>query len=210
MLGKFQTAGPTKICLFVSLIYACFWHKAPLPERAPLNYFNLLTLLHKNPMPDIRDGWDAAVRSLCRHLWYFSEHLAPLALFDDRVDKKTKQAMVDNFSHPPNGLKQQDGKVFDHRIPLQEYVTSGSLMMLIFSPGMVKKKPKCFYQNILHSGTWTPSTSHLRPRSSSSRSSMTVLNEESLLFRTITPHLRRMKPRNNTCCDLSAATGSSF
>ena len=92
--------------------------------------FNLLTLLHKNPVPDIRDGWgDAAVRAFRHHLWYFSEQLAPLALFDDRVDEKTMQAMVDNFSHSSNGLKRQDNNVFDHRISLQEYVTSGSLVM---------------------------------------------------------------------------------
>ena len=50
-------------------------------QRAPLNYFNLL--LNKNPVPDIRDSWNAAVRSFRHRLWYFSEHLAPLALFDD-------------------------------------------------------------------------------------------------------------------------------
>ena len=45
--------------------------------------------------------------------------------------------MVNNFSRPPNGLKRRDGKVFDHRISLQEYVTSESLVMfnLLFVNG---------------------------------------------------------------------------
>ena len=42
-----ETPGLTKICLFVSLIYARYWHEAPLPERVSLNYFNPFTLLHK-------------------------------------------------------------------------------------------------------------------------------------------------------------------
>ena len=41
-----KTAGLTKICIFVSLIYARYWHEAPIPELAPLNDFNRLTPLH--------------------------------------------------------------------------------------------------------------------------------------------------------------------
>ena len=98
-------------------------------ERAPLNDFNLLILLHKYPVPDIMDGWDAAVEAFRHHLWYFSEHLTPLTFFDDCVNEKIKKAMVDNYICLPKGLKHQDGKVFNRRIPLQEYVTSWSLVM---------------------------------------------------------------------------------
>ena len=35
-------------------------------KRVPINDFNLLTLLHKYPVPDIRD---ATVKAFRRHLW---------------------------------------------------------------------------------------------------------------------------------------------
>ena len=54
--------------------------------------------------------------------------------------------MVDNFSRPPNGLKWQDGKVFDHRIPLQEYVTSGSLVMFNLLSVNGQEEAKMFLQ----------------------------------------------------------------
>ena len=55
-LTAHETAGLTKIFLFVSLMYTCYCHETPLPERAPLNYFNLLALIHNNSVPDVRDG----------------------------------------------------------------------------------------------------------------------------------------------------------
>jgi hypothetical protein len=140
-LTAHERAGLTKICLFVSLVYARYWHEAPLAERAPLNDFNLLALLHEYPVHAIRD---AAVKAFRRHLWYFSEHLVSLALFDDRVDEKTKQAMVDNFSRPSNGLKRQDGKVFDHLTPLEAYVTCGSSVMFDLLSVNGQEKAKVF------------------------------------------------------------------
>ena len=110
---------------------------------APLNDFNLL------PVPDIRDGWDATVRAFRSYLCYIFEHLAPLTLFDDRVDEKTKQAMVNNFSRSPNGLKHQDGKVFDHRNSLQEYVTSGSFVMFNLFSVNGQENAKMFLSKLL-------------------------------------------------------------
>ena len=52
-----------------------------------------------------------------------------LALFDERVSEETKAAMVENFARPPNPVvpKRIDKKIFDHRAPLESYVTSRSL-----------------------------------------------------------------------------------
>lgn len=55
----------------------------------------------------------------------------PLSLFDDRVNDEIKAAMVQNFLRPPHQptLKRLNAKFFDHRAPLQDYVTSKSLTM---------------------------------------------------------------------------------
>ena len=62
-------------------------------ENASLNDHNMLALMHKCPDNNIAD---AAIKAFSRHLWYLSENLVLLALFDDRVVNTTKQAMVDN------------------------------------------------------------------------------------------------------------------
>ena len=123
-----ESAGLTSISLFVSLVYARYWHEAPLAERAPFNDYNLLVLLHDYPAPDIRQ---AAIDAFCRHLWFFSEHLVTLALFDDRVSDETNAAMVENFARSPNhtAAKRLDKKAFNIRTPLEAYVTSRSLTL---------------------------------------------------------------------------------
>jgi hypothetical protein len=122
-----ETRGLMTVSLFVSLIYARFGHEAPLAQKAPLNDLKLLNLLHEYPDRRISDTASAALR---RHLWYFSEHLVLLALFDERVDEEIKTAMVRNLSRAPNKicLKRVGNKTFDHRAPLSEYVTSRSML----------------------------------------------------------------------------------
>ena len=42
-----ETRGLMTVSLFVSLIYARFWHEAPVAQKAPLNDLKLLNLLHQ-------------------------------------------------------------------------------------------------------------------------------------------------------------------
>ena len=39
----------------------------------------------------------AALSKFCQHLWYLSEEIAALALFDDAVDEETKVQIVANL-----------------------------------------------------------------------------------------------------------------
>ena len=125
-LTAHELAGVTSISLFVSLVHTRYWHEAPLAERAPFNDFKLLKLLHEYPARKIRE---AAIRAFSRHLWYFSEHLVPLVLFDDRASEDTKAAMVKKFSRSPNKStpRRLDKKNFNHQAPLETYATSRSL-----------------------------------------------------------------------------------
>lgn len=121
-----EKAGLATISLFVSIIYARYWHEAPLAHHAPFNDLQLLTALHEYPVHNIRT---AALEAFTRHLWYLSEYLAPLAFFDERVSNETKAAMVENLSLPPSkaALKRLNQKTFNHHDPLQSYITSRSL-----------------------------------------------------------------------------------
>jgi len=138
-----EAAGLTTISLFVSLVYARFWLEVPIAVRAPQNDFNLLALLHVYPVPSVIM---AAIDAFHRHLWYFSEQLVPLSLFDDRLDDDIKAAMVRNCIRPPNQptLKRLNAKFFDHQTPLQNYVTSKSLTMFDILSINVQEEAKQF------------------------------------------------------------------
>ena len=58
----------------------------------------------------------AAFVAFQRHLWFFSEHLVGLALFDSRVSDDTKIEMVKNLQRPPKAkaLKRVESKSLQH------------------------------------------------------------------------------------------------
>jgi hypothetical protein len=99
--------GVKELALFVSLVYVRFWHEAPLPIRAPLN--DLLLLEELNKYPNRRVAM-AASTSFSRHLWYASEMLVGLSLFDDRIGADVKSLMVTNLRLPQsiNSVKRLD------------------------------------------------------------------------------------------------------
>jgi hypothetical protein len=86
-----------ELALFVSLIYIRFWHEAPRPVKAPLNDLLLLEQLGKYPTSKVAK---AASTAFSRHLWYLSEILIGLSLFDDRIESEVKAMMVANLQRP--------------------------------------------------------------------------------------------------------------
>lgn len=121
-----EMKGLADFSVFVALLYGRFWHEAPAAERAPLNDITLLSLLSTYPNCRVKQS---ATEAIYRHLWYVSEHLVTLALFDDRVRDETKAQMVANFSRPPNQIlhRRLDKKDFSLGTSLEDYVTSRSL-----------------------------------------------------------------------------------
>jgi hypothetical protein len=89
-----ETHNVKELALFVSLVYVRFWHEAPLPVKAPLNDLLLLDELGKYPNTKVGN---AATTTFNRHLWYFSEILVGLSLFDDRIGEDVKTKMVANL-----------------------------------------------------------------------------------------------------------------
>ncbi|KAG7166425.1 hypothetical protein Hamer_G005524 [Homarus americanus] len=91
-------------------MYVRFWLEAPMAVRAPFNDLQLMKVLKEYPHEKVAHAAQAAIS---RHLWYLSEHLIGLSLFDDRIDTETKKNMVQNFQCP----KKQD---FSRRIVLSD------------------------------------------------------------------------------------------
>ncbi|KAG7160665.1 hypothetical protein Hamer_G029582, partial [Homarus americanus] len=86
---------------FIPAPESIFWHEAPMAVRAPFNDLQLMKVLKEYPHEKVAHAAQAAIS---RHLWYLSEHLIGLSLFDDRIDTETKKNMVQNFQCP----KKQD------------------------------------------------------------------------------------------------------
>lgn len=86
----------------------------------------MISLIHKYPVPDIKKS---ALQAIGRHLWYFAEHLIPLALFDDRVSITEKTEMIRNLGEQPNPNVARiiDVKSYDYCAPLATFVTSRSM-----------------------------------------------------------------------------------
>ena len=94
-----ERKGLLQVGLFVSLIYARYWHEATFPEKACANDLKLINLLQSYCDSSIKDK---ALKAIKRHLWYLSEHLVVLAIFDNSVSDVTKAAMVANLTKEPN------------------------------------------------------------------------------------------------------------
>ncbi len=140
-----EEKGLTAVSMWVALVYAKFWHEAPLADRAPLNDVQLLIDLHRYPDPE-RAIRDASTKAFRRHLWFFSEHMIGLALFDQRVSDATKQAMVANLARPPSldAKKRLEGATFDPRAPLEKYVSQRSLHLFDMLTTNGREKAQAF------------------------------------------------------------------
>jgi len=89
-----------ELALFVRLVYFRFWHEAPLPIRAPLNDLLLLEELSKYLNMRVTK---VASTTFGRHIWYVSEILISLSLFDNRIVVCEK---TDGDKPPPSTVHQ--------------------------------------------------------------------------------------------------------
>ena len=97
-----QHQGLEELCIFFSRIYVKAWATASIPVKAPNNDLNLLKQLqlYRSINTNISN---ATVKKMAGQLWFLSEELVGLALFDDDLDNGTKDAMV-------NAMKAKEGK----------------------------------------------------------------------------------------------------
>ncbi|GBL78847.1 hypothetical protein AVEN_48840-1 [Araneus ventricosus] len=84
------------VCLFIVTIYVKPWLQWILADKAP--YKDLCFLKSLKPYEKVNESISkAALQKFSQHLWYFTDEIAVLALFDDDVDEETKLKMVANL-----------------------------------------------------------------------------------------------------------------
>lgn len=86
-----EKEGMMQISLFVAMVYIKYLNEAPIVAQAPKNDSEFIQ--------DIAGNGDRSVavvadRTMCQNLWYLSDDLIGLALFDERVNEREKIAIV--------------------------------------------------------------------------------------------------------------------
>ena len=102
-----ESHGLLRLNIFLAKIYIKFWFQAPEASTAPRNDLQLLQLLSSYPDRDIRADTS---QKIAGQLWYLSEDLILLSLFDTDVDNATKRAILkaseekEGEKHPPKHI----------------------------------------------------------------------------------------------------------
>ena len=88
-----EQKGLRDLCVFFSRIYVKAWVTAPLAVKAPNNDLCLLKSLDQYKIINNAIS-SATTEKFLRHLWYLSEELVGLSLFDDDVSPSIKTEIV--------------------------------------------------------------------------------------------------------------------
>ena len=83
------------------LIYLKAWITAPIAATAPYNDLNLIKDIRQYHNKNIAESTESKFGS---HLWYFSEKLGGLTLFDTTVPLTTKRLMIKRMNDPQTTL----------------------------------------------------------------------------------------------------------
>ena len=101
-------------CDFAAKVYVPWWVQCSFAKKAPKNDMLLLKniILWKSFNPIVHKS---ALKAFHRHLWYLSEKLVPLALFDESVSSEVKTKMVNEImkkkeQHREMSSSQQNGR----------------------------------------------------------------------------------------------------
>ncbi|KAG0725576.1 hypothetical protein GWK47_038397 [Chionoecetes opilio] len=96
-MSRRELAGIRRVAFFVTMVYAKYWNEAMIPSYAAMNNLDFITDVKR-----ICDDGVASVaeRAMRRHLWYLSENLIGLAIFDDRISPEQKAEMVEGMKRP--------------------------------------------------------------------------------------------------------------
>ncbi|XP_044581530.1 uncharacterized protein LOC123263057 [Cotesia glomerata] len=89
-LTKQEINGLRQVCIFLVKIYLKAWFTAPCTILAPHNDLIFMQDLIEYKTVD-SDVSKAACSKMINHLWYLSEQLAIISLFDDNVPLLVKQ-----------------------------------------------------------------------------------------------------------------------
>ena len=131
-LTKAEEKNLTRFVLFIVTLYVPAWYEAPLATRAPAHdlafYCSLVSYKDKEIARE-------ASKAFGRHLWYSSEELVSLVLFDPRTSLEDKRLIVaafdrDGAEDPPKRISLEPDLTALTRKALPDFVSSASKFLL--------------------------------------------------------------------------------
>ncbi|KAG0710425.1 hypothetical protein GWK47_036988 [Chionoecetes opilio] len=87
------------MCCFVVLVYLKWWFTAPSAVKSPRRDLNLMKALLNYSTTNSTIS-TATSEKLQRHLWYLSEELVGLTLFDEDVSLAMMRRMLESMKRP--------------------------------------------------------------------------------------------------------------
>ena len=140
-----EATGIRRAVVFVVSSYTAAWFQAPFAAAAPATDLGFLKALVAYPDRSLSK---AVVPVFMRHLWYLSERLVLVALFDDDVPLATKRAMVaasrdrEGSEDPPRRVTVDAATVQNKSLADFVTMTSGQLFdILDLDAGFLDEDP---------------------------------------------------------------------
>lgn len=99
VLSASELGGLKRFILFVLTIYLKNWYEAPCAMKAAQNDLKLIRDISRFKSVDESIS-ESTLKTFSRHLWYLSEDLAGMALFDETLHDSEKRLMVDALKKP--------------------------------------------------------------------------------------------------------------
>ncbi|CAH1114867.1 unnamed protein product [Psylliodes chrysocephalus] len=95
-LSRAEAPGLRHICIFIVLLYIKAWYCAPSAIHAPRKDLEFMKNLlnYKKINKNISE---VASKKFSTHLWYLSEQLICLSLFDDNVSAEIKLRLIESI-----------------------------------------------------------------------------------------------------------------
>ena len=129
-MTAFEEKGVRDLATFAVLIHLKAWMTAPIAVEAPLNDFMLMGQLLKYPHATVST---ATSKKLGLHLWYISEELVGLALFDSRIPPESKKLMLAAMEeiapdHPPKRPRVESSAFLGNK-GLEQFCTANSKIL---------------------------------------------------------------------------------
>lgn len=139
---------------FALFMYIPAWFAAPVAAAAPRNDLCFLRKMEDYATHVDKSVGEAASTVFKRHLWYLSQHLVSLALFDDGTTSNVKSMMITamkNVTGPENPCKRTNLQLEDLKTKtLADFCSSSSFFLfdrLGIKPDFLESDPSTWESN---------------------------------------------------------------
>ena len=117
VFGSGQFRKLVEFTQFFTFCYIPWWISCPLPAAAPTNDIKLLETLYSFKQQNTKIS-TSAIKAFKNHLWYLTQELIPLSLFDTSLSPELKTTVAKQILMYDQGQSSQQRKGTGHGKPI--------------------------------------------------------------------------------------------